>query len=136
MSRRKMSLPETYVVGAHPVLDKLGQHVTGIQKPLFTAAGRPVGTNPIRGNYVWEGGQVVGVISHWRSEAARRRCGNDMRKAEKKELIQVPIFRGIQGVLVSGLRQQARRAKKRSMMDRIKAAIQSRKSGGANVAQA
>jgi hypothetical protein len=142
MSHRKGALPETYVLGSRPILiDEEIETPTGekiktggkVQKidvlpPLFTAAGRPVGRSALRLSPAWEMPQPMGVVSHWINEAARRRCHGDMALAEKKELVQVPIFKGVSMRFANEQRYHARKAEiKRSIMAQVKAAIESRR---------
>lgn len=124
----KAFVPGTYVVGSQPILekDKTGRMVQKVDaaSPLFLANGKPHGSHLLRLVPAWQPGQQLGVVSHFRNEAARRRCGGDMSKADKKDLVQVPVFRGISCALASDLRAAAKRQRKKSLIERIKAMIQ------------
>lgn len=124
----KAFVPGTYVVGSQPILekDKTGQmvHKMDAAPSLFLANGKPHGAHLLKLVPAWQPGHQIGVVSHFRNEAARRRAGGDMRKAEKQDLVQVPMFRGISCALASSLRAASKRNRKRSLMDRIKAMIQ------------
>lgn len=129
MSKHKYAVPSVYVVGSSPMLDAKGHRVVGIREPLKTAGGKPVGSSLILATELWNEGKVLGVVSHWRNAAARRRAEGDMTKAKPNELVQVPVYRGIPASLASVYRADNRREQRKSMVERIKASIQARMAG-------
>lgn len=93
-----MSGPIVQVVGSRRSIMK-DEHerdveAYGLPAPLMTLAGRPHGRNPMKVVPLWEGGQVLGNVAHFRNEAARRRAKGVYADAEKADIILVPLYRG------------------------------------------
>lgn len=122
MSKHKFAVPGTYVLGSSPMLDAKGHRVVGIDHPLHLANGKPHGTNIILASELWNKGQVLGVVSHWANEAARRRNGGDMTKAKASELVQVPHYRGVSCELARMYRFENRKEHRKSVLQRVKEA--------------
>lgn len=155
MSRHKTFLPGTFVVGSKMQTDTVDGRVVpkiGIPTPLMTAAGKPVGTKPIRPNVLFDGGKVLGSVVHWRSEAARRRWNGDPKAAYadktgikvgkvihygKSDLVVVPVMRGVPARLANELRaDHVRRQtaeRKKTIRERLREAIQNVKDGVSNM---
>lgn len=128
MSHHKQFLPGSFVLGSQPVLDKdkLGRTISKMEaKPtLMLANGHVHGSSLLKLVPAWTPGQTLGTVSHWRNEAARRRADGDMTKADKKDLVQVPMYRGISARFANELRAESKREKKRQMWARIKQQIE------------
>ncbi len=124
--------PQTYVLNSSPMLDDKGNRVIGIRQPLKTVAGKYVGTSTILATPLFNEPKPLGQTVHWRNEAARRRWNGDYVAAGKdpegkKDLVVVPLFRGIAARLANEIRAAKRREERRkaalSFMQRVREQI-------------
>ena len=88
-------VPATVITNSTPQLDRYGKPVMGLVKPLKKADGHFIGSTPLLAQPLFNVPNPIGVVSHWISAAAKRRCNGDMTKAKPGELVQVPVHRGI-----------------------------------------
>lgn len=108
MSKRKAMVPSVFIPGARRVLDKLG-------KPVTDNRGRPI----------WQKAKPVEHTLHFKNEAAKRRamqaaaergttvtCPEEaIPLANTRDLIKVPLYRGIESELANHIRYCMREKK-------------------------
>lgn len=131
MSKHKMAVPGTYVVGSSLKVNHLGQPVIGLEMPLRTADGTLVGHKPPRREPMWNRGKILGYVSHFKNAAAKRRAGGDPAKALPRELVQVPIYRGMPASLANDLRAGQRAIQRKSVLEQVRKALELRREGDA-----
>lgn len=119
-------VPATAIVNCKPKLDILGNAITGIQEPLKRADGKFVGTKPLLARPLFDMPAPLDFVSHWINSAAKARCGGDMSKAKKSELVQVPVYRGTSARFMNEVRGRQRRRQHLSLVQKIKAEISAR----------
>jgi hypothetical protein len=108
-------------------MDKYGERVMGIRQPLKTAAGKFIGEKIILATPMFDEVKPMGEISHWRSEAARRRwkgdlkaAYNDPEKKGKNDIVVVPIYRGVAMRIANEIRADIRREERRRRRETIR----------------
>jgi hypothetical protein len=83
--------------------------LAGAPEPLKTAAGRYVGSRVIRSVPLFEGGRVVGVLTAWVNEAAKRRNKGVFKDAKPTDVVLIPLYRGAPASVYNRLKAAAKR---------------------------
>jgi hypothetical protein len=134
MSRHKAMQESTIVIGSSPVLD-YNPKSRRVEPVIAERTMRTVGHGDVpymrQGQEVWRKPKPAKLVQHFRNEAARRRCNNDLRIATPADLKLVPIYDGCSARLANEIMYAIRRNKRKdeerkarlSLMDRAKEAL-------------
>lgn len=112
MSKVKMFLPDSYVIGSSVVLDrdpKTNRNEVVIAVETMKQAGHGDVPYVRQGDPLWRKPKPAMFAQHFKNEACKRACDGDIRKATPAQLRLVPVYRAVSARFANEIRAMKRR---------------------------